>query len=136
MGAIPVVPSRRGAKEPQPCPDYIYKHRKLIGRFWARLKERRAVATRYDKTAISCAAGIAIAASLDWIKSCIRSVIKCERALARIMHERGALGGVSWVHSRYHALFSGRLVRLLWLLGVDGYWGVAAGARPHAQMVR
>ena len=72
MGAIPVVPSRRGAKEPQPCPDYIYKHRKLIERFWARLKERRAVAKRYDKTAISCAAGIAIAASLDWIKSGIR----------------------------------------------------------------
>jgi len=72
MGAIPVVPSRRGAKEPQPCPDYIYKHRNLIERCWARLKERRAVATRYDKTAISYAAGIAIAASLDWIKSGIR----------------------------------------------------------------
>ena len=72
VGAIPVVPSRRGAKEPQPYPDYTDKHRKLIERFWARHKERRAVATRYDKTATSCAAGIAITASLDWIKSCIR----------------------------------------------------------------
>ena len=36
------------------------------------LKERRAVATRYDKTAASYAAGITIAASLDWIKSLIR----------------------------------------------------------------
>jgi transposase len=72
IGAIPVVPSRRGAKEPQPCPDYIYRHRNLIERCWARLKERRAVATRYDKTAISYAAGIAIAASLDWIKSSIQ----------------------------------------------------------------
>ena len=27
MGAIPVVPSRKGAKEPQPCPAYIYRHR-------------------------------------------------------------------------------------------------------------
>jgi hypothetical protein len=36
---------------------------------WARLKERRAVATRYDKTAVSYGAGIAIAATLDWFKS-------------------------------------------------------------------
>lgn len=69
MGAIPVVPSRRGAKQPQPCPAYIYRHRNLIERCWARLKERRAVATRYDKTALSYAAGIAIAATLDWFKS-------------------------------------------------------------------
>ncbi len=69
MGAIPVVPSRRNAKEPQPCPAYIYRHRNLIERCWSRLKERRAVATRYDKSAACYAAGIAIAASLDWIKS-------------------------------------------------------------------
>ena len=69
MGAIPVVPSRRGAREPQPCPAYIYRHRNLIERCWARLKERRAIATRYDKTATSYAAGIAIAATLDWFKA-------------------------------------------------------------------
>lgn len=71
MGTIPVVPSRKGAKHPEPCPDYIYRHRNLIERCWSRLKERRAIATRYDKTALSYAAGIAIAASLDWIKSLI-----------------------------------------------------------------
>ncbi len=69
MGAIPVVPSRKNAKHPQPCPDYIYRHRNLIERCWSRLKERRAIATRYDKTATSYAAGIAIAATLDWFKS-------------------------------------------------------------------
>jgi transposase len=72
MGAIPVVPSRKGAKELQFCPSYIYRHRNLIERCWARLKERRAIATRYDKTAVSYAAGIAIAASLDWIKASLR----------------------------------------------------------------
>ena len=45
------------------------RHRNLIERCWARLKERRAIATRYDKTATSYAAGIAIAATLDWFKS-------------------------------------------------------------------
>jgi transposase len=69
MGAIPVVPSRKNAKQPQPCPAYIYRHRNLIERCWSRLKERRAIATRYDKTATSYAAGIAIAATLDWFKS-------------------------------------------------------------------
>ena len=72
MDAIPVVPSRKSAKHPPPCPDSIYCHRNLIERCWSRLKERRAIATRYDKTAVSFAAGIAIAAALDWIKSLIR----------------------------------------------------------------
>jgi hypothetical protein len=49
--------------------DDSYRHRNLIERCWSRLRERRAIATRYDKTAASYAAGIAIAASLDWIKS-------------------------------------------------------------------
>jgi transposase len=53
----------------EPCPDYIYRHRNLIERCWSRLKEWRAIATRYDKTAISYAAGVAIAATLDWFKS-------------------------------------------------------------------
>jgi transposase len=69
MGATPVVPSRKNAKQPQPCPGYIYRHRNLIERCWSRLKERRAIATRYDKTATSYAAGIAIAVTLDWFKS-------------------------------------------------------------------
>jgi transposase len=69
MDAIPVVPSRKNAKHPQPCPAYIYRHRNLIKRCWSRLKEWRAIATRYDKTATSYAAGIAIAATLDWFKS-------------------------------------------------------------------
>ena len=69
LGSIPVVPSRKNSTDPQPCPDYIYRHRNLIERCWSRLKERRAIATRYDKTVVSYAAGVAIAASLDWIKS-------------------------------------------------------------------
>ena len=69
MGAIPVVPSRKNAREKKPCPGFIYRHRNLIERCWARLKEWRAIATRYDKTATSYAAGIAIAATLDWFKS-------------------------------------------------------------------
>ena len=86
-GAIPVVPSRQGAKDPQPCPDYIYHHRNLIERCWSRLKERRAVATRYDKTAASYGATVAIAASLDWIKSAIGKS-RCEHVLNCFLVQR------------------------------------------------
>jgi transposase len=71
MGAEPVVPSRKNAKQKEPCPSFIYRHRNLIERCWSRLKEWRAIATRYDKTASSYAGGIAIAATLDWFKSSI-----------------------------------------------------------------
>lgn len=72
IGAIPVVPLRRGTKQPERCPDYIYQHRNLIERCWSWLKERPAIATRYDKSAVSYAAGVPIAASLDWIKGLLR----------------------------------------------------------------
>ncbi|RYY18177.1 MAG: IS5 family transposase [Alphaproteobacteria bacterium] len=34
MNAIAVVPSRRGTKQPEPCPTYVYQHRNLIERCW------------------------------------------------------------------------------------------------------
>lgn len=39
-----------------------------VENLWARLKEWRAVATRYEKTATSFLAVIHIAAAADWIK--------------------------------------------------------------------
>ncbi len=81
MGATPVVPSRKNAKQKQPCPGFIDRHRNLIERCWSRLKEWRAIATRYDKTATSYAARISIAATLDWFKSSLRQAFKCEQAL-------------------------------------------------------
>src|SRR3712207_6542854 len=40
-----------------------------IERLWARLKEWRAVATRYEKTARSFLGVLSLAAALDWLKS-------------------------------------------------------------------
>jgi len=54
LGAIPVVPSRRGTNAPQPCTDYTYRHQHLIERCWSRLKEGRADATRHDKKTAAC----------------------------------------------------------------------------------
>jgi hypothetical protein len=63
------VPSRKGAREPQPCPDDIYRHRNLSEHCRTHQKARQAVGAGYDKTATPYAAGVAIAATLDWFRS-------------------------------------------------------------------
>jgi transposase len=68
LGARPAIPTRRN-EEPVACPDYIYSNRNLVERLWARLKEWRAVATRYEKTACSFMGVLCIAAAMDWLKS-------------------------------------------------------------------
>nr|WP_259654919.1 transposase [Gluconacetobacter dulcium] len=50
------------------CRPPAYRCRHLVENLWARLKEWRAVATRYEKTAASFLAVIHIAAAGDWIK--------------------------------------------------------------------
>lgn len=67
IGAKPAIPSKR--KEVQlACPDWIYNNRNVVERLWARLKEWRAVATRYEKTARSFVGVLCLAAAMDWIK--------------------------------------------------------------------
>ena len=68
-GAVAVIPPKASRKAIIPCDQAMYRWRHLIENLFAKLKEFRAVATRYDKTATSYAAGIAIAATLDWFKS-------------------------------------------------------------------
>ncbi|EEQ94323.1 Transposase DDE domain protein [Brucella intermedia LMG 3301] len=48
-GAIPVIPPRPERRRPHPCNWRIYKERNLVERFFAKLKQFRRVATRYDK---------------------------------------------------------------------------------------
>ena len=67
MGARPAIPPRR-TDAPVACPPWIYNNRHLVENAWARLKEWRAVATRYEKTARSFVAVLCIAATADWIK--------------------------------------------------------------------
>jgi transposase len=50
-GARPAIPTRSN-EAAVACPDYIYNNRSLVERLWGRLKEWRAVATRYEKTAV------------------------------------------------------------------------------------
>ena len=66
--ARPAIPSKRNDEEVA-CPDWIYANRNHVERLWARLKEWRAVATRYEKTTCSFMGVLCLAATLDWIKT-------------------------------------------------------------------
>ncbi len=66
-GARPAIPTRSN-EAAVACPAWIYNNRNLVERLRARLKEWRAVATRYEKTAASFLGVLCLAATLDWLK--------------------------------------------------------------------
>jgi transposase len=68
MGARPAIPPKR-TDAPVACPPWIYANRRLVENLWARLKEWRAVATRYEKTARSFLGVLHLAATCDWLRS-------------------------------------------------------------------
>jgi transposase len=67
LGARPAIPSKSN-EAPVACPGWVYHNRNRVERLWARLKEWRAVATRYEKTARSFMGVLCLAAALDWIR--------------------------------------------------------------------
>lgn len=66
-GSRPAIPTRSN-EAAVACPNYVYNNRNLVERLWARLKEWRAVATRYEKTASSFMGVLCLAATADWLK--------------------------------------------------------------------
>lgn len=67
LGSKPAIPPKRN-EDPVDCPSWIYNNRYQVENLWARLKEWRAVATRYEKTACSFLAVLSLAAAADWLK--------------------------------------------------------------------
>lgn len=67
MNATAVIPPRANRKESRSYDKHLYKSRNLIERFFARLKQFRRIATRYDKLDIRFEAFISIAATLIWL---------------------------------------------------------------------
>jgi len=66
-GKTPVIPSRQNRKAPRDYDRELYKARHLIENFFAKLKQFRAIATRYDKTAQNFLAAIHLAATAIWL---------------------------------------------------------------------
>ena len=67
LGARPAIPPLRH-EAPVACPGWIYRNRHRVENLWARLKEWRAVATRYEKTAPSFLGVLCLAATADRLK--------------------------------------------------------------------
>ena len=67
LGARPAIPPKR-TDAPVACPPWIYANRHLVENLWARLKEWRAIATRYEKTAKSFLGVLSFAATFDWLR--------------------------------------------------------------------
>jgi transposase len=66
-GKAAVIPSKANRRSPRSFDRDLYKARHLIENFFARLKQFRAIATRYDKTARNFLAAIHFVASLVWL---------------------------------------------------------------------
>jgi transposase len=63
----PVIPSKRNRKEPRDYDEELYKARHLIENFFLKLKQFRAIATRYDKTARNFLGAIFLAGAYIWL---------------------------------------------------------------------
>lgn len=67
LAARPAIPAKR-SEAPVACPNWAYNNRNRVERLWGRLKEWRAVATRYEKSARSFMGVLWLAATMDWLK--------------------------------------------------------------------
>ena len=67
QGKTPVIPCTPSRSLKRPYDQDLYKERHLIENFFCRLKQFRAIATRYDKRAISFLAGVYAAATVIWL---------------------------------------------------------------------
>ena len=59
-----VIPPKANRLQPRPYDTHLYQARHLIENFFAKLKQYRALATRYDKRAVSFLGAIHLAASV------------------------------------------------------------------------
>ena len=66
-GKATVIPPRANRRIDRTFDRHLYKARHLIENFFAKLKQFRAIATRYDKTARNFLAAVHFAASVIWL---------------------------------------------------------------------
>ncbi len=65
---VPVIPPRKHRKDQRAYDKYLYKLRHLVENAFLKLKQWRAVATRYAKTTKSFLAECQIAAIMLWLR--------------------------------------------------------------------
>ena len=66
-GITLVIPPKANRKEPRKTDFALYRERNLVERFFCKLKQYRAIATRYDKLANTFLAAVALVSVLFWL---------------------------------------------------------------------
>jgi transposase len=66
-GKTAVIPSKANRQVIRDYDRHLYKARHLIENFFAKLKQFRAIATRYDKTKRNFLAAVHLAAATIWL---------------------------------------------------------------------
>ena len=66
-GKTAVIPPKANRKQPRAYDRELYKVRHRVENFFCQLKQFRAIATRYDKTARNFLAAIHLAAATIWL---------------------------------------------------------------------
>ncbi len=66
-GITPVIPPKANRREPRKTDFALYRERNLVERFFCKLKQYRAIATRYDKLANTFLAGVVLVCILFWL---------------------------------------------------------------------
>jgi transposase len=66
-GKLAVIPARAKRREQRAYDKELYKARHLIENFFAKLKQFRAIATRYDKSARNFLAAVHLASAYIWL---------------------------------------------------------------------
>jgi transposase len=67
-GAEAVIPPRSHRTQPREYDRHLYRERNVCERFWARAKQYRRVATRYDKKAQNFLAFVQVASVMVMLK--------------------------------------------------------------------
>ena len=66
-GKTAVIPPKANRRDPRPYDKELYEARHLIENVFAKLKQYRAIATRYDKRAVQFLGAIHLAATVIWL---------------------------------------------------------------------
>lgn len=66
-GKTPVIPPKRNRKVQRNYDKELYQSRHLIENFFCKLKQFRAIATRYNKTARNFLSAVYLAAAVIWL---------------------------------------------------------------------
>lgn len=63
------IPVKSNRKASFPFSAWVYRQRNLVERFFSKLKQFRAIATRYDKDPLNFLAAVKLVAARIWIRS-------------------------------------------------------------------